>query len=110
MLLRTLGISLTVLIQGTMQIFDSHEFMSLFKQPIESYLDEDMQHISRFHFKYPGSFTRELLNFNCSISMQLYFDAGTNYAALIEMIHNTNIFCLKTALFAIIPCYLASID
>ena len=74
MLSRTLGISLTVLTQGTMQMFDSHEFMALFKQLIESDLDEDMQQMSRFHFQHPGSLTRARLTFNCSMAMQLPFD------------------------------------
>ena len=91
-------------------MFDSHEFMALFKHFIEIYLDEDIQQMSRFHFQNPESLTRALLAFNCSIAMQLNFVAGTNYAALVEMLHNTNICWLKTALFAIIPYSSASID
>jgi geranylgeranyl pyrophosphate synthase len=91
MLSRTLGISLTVLTQGTMPMFDSHEFMALFKQLIESDLDEDMQQMSRFHFQHPGSLTRARLTFNCSIAMQLPFDAATNCAALVEMLHNASL-------------------
>ena len=79
MLLRTLGIPLTVLTQGTMPMFDSHEFMALFKQLTESDLDDDLHQMSRFHFQYPGSLTRARLPFNFSIAMQLPFDTATNY-------------------------------
>jgi hypothetical protein len=90
MLLRTLGISLTVLTQGTMPMVDSHEFMALFKQFIESNLDEDMQQMSYFHFQHSGSLTRSRPTFNCSIGMQLPFDAATNGAALVEILHNAS--------------------
>ena len=66
-------------------MFDFHEFMALFKQLLASDLNEDMQQMSRFHFQYPGRLIRERLNFNCSIGMQLPFDAATNCAALVEM-------------------------
>ena len=85
MLLRTLGISLSVLTQVTMPMFDAHEFMALFKQRIESDLIEDMQQMARFHFQHPGRLTRARPTFNCSIRMQLLFDAATNCAALVRM-------------------------
>jgi len=85
-----LGISLTVLTQGTMPMVDSHEFMALFKQLIESDLDEDMQQMSHFHFQHPESLNRARFTFNCSIGMQLPFDAATNCAALVEMLHNAS--------------------
>lgn len=93
MLLRTLtlGMPLTFLTQGTMTMFDSHEFMALFKQLIESDLDDDLQEMSRFHFQYPGSLTRARLTFNCSIAMQLSFDTATNCAAIVEMLHNASL-------------------
>lgn len=91
MLLRALGISLTVLTQGDIPMFDSHEFMALFKQLIESDLDEDMLQMSRFHFQQPGSLTRARLTFNCSIAMQLPFDTAINCAALVEMLHNASL-------------------
>ena len=83
MLLRTLGISLSVLTQGTMSMFDSHEFMALFKQLIESDLNEDMQQMSRF--QHPGRLARARLTLNCSIGMKHPFDAATNCTALVEM-------------------------
>ena len=67
MLLRTWGMSRTVLTQGTMPMFGSHELMAIFKQLIESVLDEDMQQMS--HFQHPGSLTRARLIFICSIGM-----------------------------------------
>ena len=66
MLLRTLGIC-------------------LFKQLIESDLNEDIQHMNRFHFQHPGRLARARLTFNCSIGMQLPFDAPNSCAALVEM-------------------------
>jgi hypothetical protein len=76
MFLRTLGISLTVLTQGSMTMFDSHEFIPLFKQLIESDLDEEMQQMSRF--QHPGSLNRAQLTLNCSMAMQPPFDASIN--------------------------------
>ncbi|WP_173236333.1 polyprenyl synthetase family protein [Legionella antarctica] len=74
-----------------MPMFDSHEFMALFKQVIESDLDEGMRQMSRFHFQHPGSLTRARLTFNCSIAMQLPYDAATHCAALVEMLHNASL-------------------
>jgi geranylgeranyl pyrophosphate synthase len=74
-----------------MPMFDSHGFQALFKQLIESELDEDMLQLSRFHFQQPGSLTRARLTFNCSIAMQLPSDAASNCAALVEMLHNASL-------------------
>lgn len=74
-----------------MPMFDSHGFMALFKQLIESNLDEEMQEMSCFHFQKSGSLTRARLTFNCSIAMQLPPDTASNCAALVEMLHNASL-------------------
>ncbi|CAM2745088.1 polyprenyl synthetase family protein [Legionella worsleiensis] len=72
-------------------MFDSHGFMTQFKQLIENDLDEEMLQISRFHFQQPGSLTRARLTFNCSIAMQLPFETAIHCAALVEMLHNASL-------------------
>jgi len=66
-------------------MFDAHEFMALFKQLIESDLNEVIQQMIWFYFQHYGRLTRARLTFNCSIEMQLTFDDATNCAALVEM-------------------------
>ncbi len=72
-------------------MFDSQGFQALFKQLIESDLDEDMLQMSRFHFQQPGSLTRARLAFNCSIAMGLSADIASNCAALVEILHNASL-------------------
>lgn len=91
MLVRTSGIFLTVFTQGEMPMFDSHGFQPLFKQLIESDLDEDMLQMSRFHFQQSGSQIRARLTFNCSIAMQLSSDTANICAALVEILHNASL-------------------